>query len=424
MTPHAVPFNWSWLQNPSVIEQVDPNTGKSYLVNRDKGARHLMEYLSPTIDDIPHGPSRGLPKDKALLGLISDLQRVFDERPCWTRRSLINRLANHPTAHLMKFALPYVAYKFKGGPFRDAIVKFGIDPRKDKKYRMYQTLFFQMYELDEKKPGLARRDTHTNFLRTKKGARKIDTSSHLFDGENLTLDGRLWQMCDITDPLLARLIQDSPYQTPPDIEYCGYFLNGSLAKIRAIMRLKLIAIRISKHFKDEDFQDTIQARDFVPGIGNNLPTVPLPTVKLTERDIEILKDSGMEHIARLGGIQKGVHRTRHERIRFGDPSRRKDNSGGASAAESDATESLEPAISGVQNGMQDARDPNLEGYERNEVDEYEDYEDYEEYTDYSEDEYDSQLDDYNEVEEGENQSEVDYSSFYRSIGQPPKVGPE
>ena len=53
-------------------------------------------------------------------------------------------------------------------------------------YRQYQSLFFQ-FEVDSRK--------------------KIrDAKSHIFDGHTLVKDGRCFQLCDITDPLLRSLI--------------------------------------------------------------------------------------------------------------------------------------------------------------------------------------------------------------------------
>ena len=47
-----------------------------------------------------------------------------------------------------------------------------------------------------------RADEYINFSQNK---------SHLFDGETVILDGKIWQFCDLKDPLLAELA---------DIEKC------------------------------------------------------------------------------------------------------------------------------------------------------------------------------------------------------------
>ena len=44
-------------------------------------------------------------------------------------------------------ALPYCGYMFTGGPWKRALISFGVDPRTISEYRFYQTLIFNM-ELD------------------------------------------------------------------------------------------------------------------------------------------------------------------------------------------------------------------------------------------------------------------------------------
>ena len=80
----------------------------------------------------------------------------------------------------------HVAYMWRAGPWRDTCVVYGIDPRNDPKYRKYQSIFFQ-FEVDSK-------------------MKARDKNSHIFDGKILVKDGRCFQLCDITDPLLKSLI--------------------------------------------------------------------------------------------------------------------------------------------------------------------------------------------------------------------------
>lgn len=252
-----------------------------------------IEYLGHDAEDTPQGPPIDIPNDPELRSLIVSLNEALEERPVWTRRALSNRVGNSPYLYLLKSALQYVGYQFKGGPFRDAVIKFGVDPRSDPKYRMYQTVFFKLYEEEEKGPFRKWQDNRSNYL--SKRTKLVDLTTHLFDGKSLTLDGKIWQFCDITDPYLAQLVQNSPVCNDFNSAGSGYFYNGAWAKIRAVMKLKLAAIRLGKTIEDEEFEKVIHR---VPDIvednkrNSNRISVPVPNIKLTDAERQKLEENG------------------------------------------------------------------------------------------------------------------------------------
>lgn len=91
-----------------------------------------------------------------IVGLFSHYQ-LLEERPVWSRVALMNQfslsqrkdvfkcvytvLVSSPQADSncfsSKIVLPLAAYVFNDGPFRDAYVRFGYDPRKDVEARLY-----------------------------------------------------------------------------------------------------------------------------------------------------------------------------------------------------------------------------------------------------------------------------------------------
>ena len=299
LTNHVLPFNWGWHQNPNIIQTVDQETGETGLLNRSRSRKFQIEYLSHDAEDTPTGPPPSIPNDPDLVSLIGELNEALNERPVWTRRALSNRLGNSPNLYLLKSALQYVGYQFKGGPFRDAVIKFGIDPRSDPKYRMYQTIFFKLYEEEEKGPFRRWRDNRSGYLA--KRAVLTNLTTHLFDGKSLTLDGKIWQFCDITDPYLAQLIQKAPVSKEFSSKGCGFFCNGSWSKIRAVMKLKLTAIRLGKTIDDAEFEKVIHR---VPDIvednrkESSRIAVPLPDIKLTDEERKKLEATGW---ASMGG---------------------------------------------------------------------------------------------------------------------------
>ncbi|KAH6666860.1 RNA polymerase III transcription factor IIIC subunit-domain-containing protein [Halenospora varia] len=301
MTTLAMPFNWGWHQNPNVHAHYDETTGRTTLINHSKARKIGVEYLSYDVETVPDrflgGPP--LPADPELKSLVNEMLKAMDERPIWTRRSLTNRVAHSPYLNQIKGVFQYVGYQFKGGPWRDAIIKFGVDPRIDPKFRIYQTFFFKMVlDEDEDKdyePGKIWRDVRVTGVTTKELAKRkqVNTETHLFDGVTAHFDGKIWQACDISDPILTRLINKSPYRAACD-ESDGFFTNGAYAKIRAIMRTKLFAIRAQKPLKDEDFANALAIPDEVTTRASHKALyIPVPDLRITEEEMEKMQSKGL-----------------------------------------------------------------------------------------------------------------------------------
>lgn len=173
-----------------------------------------IAYDRPTV---PTEPSPDVPPvelvDEKTRDLIERVKACLDERPIWTRRSLTNRIraqqGSMDTIEIPKTIYQYVAYMFRSGPWRDAIIKLGIDPRTHPKYRIYQTLMFQMEDAGAPvaKTTMRRKIRGSYKRRTKLEATDdLGVESHLFDGYRVGKDGKLWQVCDIHDPQVQPLL--------------------------------------------------------------------------------------------------------------------------------------------------------------------------------------------------------------------------
>lgn len=301
LTDHPLPQNWGYHQNPNIRLEVNSATGENVLINQSRPSKIDMAYLAPNIEKVPEGPSSAVPNDPMLESLIFELKKVLDERPIWTRRALANRVGDVPGIYLFKTALQYVGYQFRAGPFRDAVIKYGVDPRTDPKYRIYQTLFFKVYDEEERAPGMPWQDIRSEYKR--RAFQGLDnTTNHIFDGKTFTLDGKVWQACDITDPLLADLIATAPLREKCENNTTdGWFCNGRWAKVKAIMRTKLMAIRVQKTLTDDDFAAALRIPDQVD---KRVIHVPVPDVRLTEEEVEKLKTLGIPELVPSGTIRK------------------------------------------------------------------------------------------------------------------------
>ncbi|PVH77150.1 hypothetical protein DL98DRAFT_573931 [Cadophora sp. DSE1049] len=320
MSSHALPFNWGWHQAVHLTQEQD-NEGNRVLVNHSKPEKGGVIYLSHDVEEIPTEPDRDEPTDESIQELIATLKEAMKERPIWTRRSLLNRVGNVPGIYQFKQAIPFVGYQFKGGPWRDALIKFGVDPRTDPRYRQYQTFFFQFNDEAEKLEGEPWRDNRQNFNLSKEhGITHTNDDTHVFDGKKLTLDGKIWQVCDITVPLLVNLMEDAPYRDKCEILTDGWYCNGTIAKFKGIMKTKLVAVKARREVADSEFEPALAIPDIVPDKLSKLIPVPLPDLGLSQHALDDMTKQGMLSKSEATTIQrwfrnKKSYKARQERIR-------------------------------------------------------------------------------------------------------------
>lgn len=281
LTDHTIPFNWGYHQNPTIKIAIDPLTGQKTVFNHSTPAKLGTLYIPHDIPVAPTQPLSPPPQDPVLLSLIAELNAALDERPIWTRRAITNRVSASPGIYLLKPAIQYVGYQFRGGPWRDAIIKYGIDPRTDPKYRFYQTLFFKIFDEQEKVPGMPWLDIRSEYTRKSK-IENTALDTHIFDGKSLSLDGKVWQVCDVTDPTIQKLASTKHLREVCDPEIDGWYCNGTWAKIKTVMRAKITAIRAGKEVPESAFKATLEIPDEVEIAGNvkgKKLNVPIPDLR-------------------------------------------------------------------------------------------------------------------------------------------------
>ncbi|MCJ1473516.1 tau 95 subunit of transcription factor TFIIIC [Lambiella insularis] len=240
-THHTLPFNYAYRQNPSVKEMVD-SSGRVVMANTATLKKVWTQRVAFDVKAVPYGPMDGIPPietlDPQLQGIAQKLQDCMKDRPIWTRRALNNQYNTHMWKTMSRHVYQHVGYMFRSGPWREALVKYGVDPRTDPKYRIYQTMTFQFgsrgKEYTEKATRGGRR------VRREYGSSgSIHGSTHIFDGANVSTDGKVWQVCDITDPLLQNVLATTDLRQECHIKVDGWYHNGTWAKARCITKLKM-----------------------------------------------------------------------------------------------------------------------------------------------------------------------------------------
>ncbi|ODH12645.1 hypothetical protein ACO22_08059 [Paracoccidioides brasiliensis] len=279
-----VPFNYLYRQNPTVKQSIGPS-GEITTTNTQQIVKVLTHLVACDVPAVPTAPRENCPPistlDKTLQETISILQSLFESRLAWTRRGLRNHLITNEQKYALRLAVPYVGYIFRSGPWRDAIVKFGHDPRTHPSSCIYQTFMFRTLpspiteQLDENDndndndndnentpapapaPPPATKSTTTPTSNRRQTLPRPSTTlgdqstqstcpSHIFTGQApLPRDGKLWMICDIKDPILAKLLKPRTSQSSLDsknacdILSSGWYGNVTLAVAKTIMRAKI-----------------------------------------------------------------------------------------------------------------------------------------------------------------------------------------
>jgi len=344
-TPMTLPFAYNYSQNP-YTKEVSPGASSppgsmsedqeyTRVVNVTSRVPAAGYFIAHDEYPVPSGPSREPDMTDPQVALImTEMRLAMEERPIWTRRSMWNRLGSRfaslpKSGSLVRHCLQYAGYQFKGGPWRDALVKYGLDPRSDPKYRIYQTLIFKLHKTRIGTVGRSwqavRRNELgvTNFGRywREMGDEQSLLGTHIFNGEAFSTDGKVWQVCDITDPLLAKLFADAEVRTDCDVEISGYYHRVLWSVAKAIMKCKMLAIRFGRTLTDDDFSATLDAvkgpNDGGDGGSGTSIGISLPDLQLTQEECELLRGRKMKPGLRQGRDRWEEKRKRtHYRVRI------------------------------------------------------------------------------------------------------------
>jgi general transcription factor 3C polypeptide 5 (transcription factor C subunit 1) len=245
-TSFDIPHKYEYQQASGVIF-VQDESGQVVSKNISAPPKRVTWGLPPDVDEVPQKPPMEIPtKNPAgemLPRAIKELQKLLDDRPLVTKRVALNAMPPISDT-IFKEATQFVGYSFKAGPWRDSLIKYGVDPRTDPKYRFYQTLMFQVDKEafkpvpDDKQPMLKSTETNSRWARPLRHTRD-DPTTHIFDGKNITANGKTWQVCDVTDPVVRDIFATDDIPATCDVYQWGWYHNGTLAKARTIMKDKM-----------------------------------------------------------------------------------------------------------------------------------------------------------------------------------------
>ncbi|KAF2816575.1 uncharacterized protein BDZ99DRAFT_458430 [Mytilinidion resinicola] len=316
----GIPFNYSYQQNRAITYAKDATgSGDVHVVapQRRIPVNNLIiptdAYSVPFETTLPTVPEDELDRDHQ--EFIALIRQQFEKRPIISRHVLYNTLG-WGNRDKIRLAVSYCAYRFKSGPWKDAVIKLGIDPRTDPKYRHYQTIMFQPFRNEEYK--------HWKYLSRETSSEALERISrgHIFDGKNYVQTGHVFQVCDFTDPALRRLLDTPDIRTTCSTHNHGWYHAGTWAKARIVAREKGNIILDGEEADDQLFKRILnlpehittatvqELRDREKEEGRPISRRELKLI-MSVRDLAYVPDR-MEHIIRPKASKEETENSRRD----------------------------------------------------------------------------------------------------------------
>lgn len=234
-------------------DEVPVTYNKELKAEYDKSIRDLKEMKE-------NGMNQRLIEESPtfhFIEVLKILEKLFELKPIWIRRHILWMIPGRLRSQL-RFALPFVSYTHKKGPWRHSFIKFGYDPCKERKSYIYQIESFRnnsrmnlneelekvvedkdmiipptLYEYIEE---FSDETSEINRLKIGKVPKQL-----FFDGENLTYS-LSFQIGDILDEDVKKLMKNVKIEDEVNIE-TGWIDYVTLSRIKGVIKYKLQCIR-------------------------------------------------------------------------------------------------------------------------------------------------------------------------------------
>ncbi|KAH7887903.1 RNA polymerase III transcription factor IIIC subunit-domain-containing protein [Phlebopus sp. FC_14] len=254
----GIPQNYNFKSNPAsmVTTVVNEETGEEHkrLINKGRWKGYGPTTIAFTDPNIPENPPAAVQQVRyqGKEALLEQITELLKDRPVWTRAALYNQFspAEVREIHNSKVLLPLVCYMFQDGPWRDTLIRFKYDPRKDPNARFYQRIYFRNANHPMSRVSLVSRrqegkSTAAYFSRSIEQEETIDAErrkSHTFDGVTLTKETAAFQLCDIHDPMLKGMIEEEEDLRETCDERDGWYSAHALERIKTVLRHKFFSL--------------------------------------------------------------------------------------------------------------------------------------------------------------------------------------
>jgi general transcription factor 3C polypeptide 5 (transcription factor C subunit 1) len=195
------PLQYKFKQNTNLKSVAHDDDGEQ-LINISKREKTLYikhDFKSPA----PTAPTAEIVADgarPAVAKIVAIIKDMFDERPIWSRLAVESHIPFWHNRVDLTNALAQIAYVGASGPYRLLWIKYGVDPRVDKQLRTYQIVDFK------NRANIPRRHPSFQAKRQEEGLLQDVVKPYIFDGASTNNVAGFYQLCDIFDPELHKLI--------------------------------------------------------------------------------------------------------------------------------------------------------------------------------------------------------------------------
>ncbi|KAF2673323.1 hypothetical protein BT63DRAFT_153470 [Microthyrium microscopicum] len=229
-----LPFPFYYRQNENIFVQTDP-TGAIQSVNLDHQMKSSITKIGHDAPTVPTTPPPNLPKeytlDPYIRQVVKALRNALKDRPILSTRVQSAASNNAPFGNIRR-AIPYCGYMFREGPFKNALIRYGVDPRSDTKYRDYQLVHVHVQPPDKSKVWYSK-DLNKDITSSNK------QDAYKFDGTTVSMDHKVWQACDVSDPLLRSILDNSNLCDTFETTTRGWYKSGVWSIFRVLLKDKI-----------------------------------------------------------------------------------------------------------------------------------------------------------------------------------------
>ncbi|KAF9449926.1 hypothetical protein P691DRAFT_811492 [Macrolepiota fuliginosa MF-IS2] len=273
--PQAYNFRANTASVVTTVLDDETREEKKRMINRMRWKGYGPAAIMFTDAEIPRNPPSSVENERATVNqtLLEKLVHRFKERPIWTRTSLLNQFSSSEARDILnsKPLLPLVCYVFQDGPWRDTLVRFQYDPRKEPGARFYQRLYFRNANHPISRPSVVtrRQDRSSISLQARNLSDHSESDierrkSHIFDGKTITKETAAFQLCDIRDAMLKDLIEDPEGLRDVCHERDGWYTSHAFERIKTVLRHKFFSLLDGRVATDRECQALLAATE-APG---------------------------------------------------------------------------------------------------------------------------------------------------------------
>lgn len=149
----------------TTITRTKPTTTNSHKLTKRNVRTSAAHHIGFDATNVPTGlKSTNDLYTNVDQSIISQLRRLFDQRPIWTRNSLLFHLKTSEV--ILKRIIHHVAYFFCNGPWNRCWVKYSYDPRSDPKAKIYQIVDYRVRAILDPEKNLVKSRTSRAYHRS------------------------------------------------------------------------------------------------------------------------------------------------------------------------------------------------------------------------------------------------------------------